>query len=142
MRHASTRSTPAVPLWRTLGKHQIGSVISTAIDFAVMIGCVEIFHAGAVLATAFGATSGGITNFLLGRSWIFRARSGAAVPQATRYAFVSAASAGWNALGEYLLHDLAKAEYVAARCVVAVVVSISWNFPMQRHFVFREPVSG
>lgn len=136
MRQASTQMR-AVPLWRTLGKHQLGSVVSTAVDFATMIGCVELLRLGAVLATAAGATCGGVTNFVLGRRWIFQARSAAALPQAARYAFVSAASAGWNALGEYLLHDLAKAEYVLARCIVATVVSLAWNFPMQRHFVFQ-----
>jgi putative flippase GtrA len=142
MRQASTPPMQAVPLWRVLGKHQIGAVISTAVDFATMICMVELLHLGPVVATAIGATCGGVTNFLFGRRWIFQARSAAALPQAARYAFVSAASAGWNALGEYLLHDLAKAEYVLARCIVAVVVSVAWNFPMQRHFVFQKPVSG
>jgi putative flippase GtrA len=54
-----------------------------------------------------------------------------------RYALVSAASAGWNSFGEHLVHDLAHVRYVLARALVAFAVGLLWNFPMQRHFVFR-----
>jgi len=87
--------------------------------------------------TALGASAGGVTNFLLGRRWIFRAHESAAGPQALRYALVSAASAGWNALGEWLVHDRLGVQYLLARALVAFVVSLAWNFPLQRHFVFR-----
>jgi hypothetical protein len=49
---------------------------------------------------------------------------------------VSAGGAGLNATGEHLLHDLARVDYLLARCFVAAAVSLFWNFPMQRRFVF------
>jgi putative flippase GtrA len=129
---------PAAGLWRTLGRHQLGAIAATAVDFGAMIALVEGATASPVLATAIGATSGGVTNFLLGRAWIFRRHSGHWATQAARYAFVSAASAGLNTLGEHLAHDLARLHYLLARVLVALVVSLLWNFPMQRWFVFRE----
>jgi putative flippase GtrA len=126
-------------LWRTLGRHQLGSIAATIVDFLTMVFVVELAGATPVLGTACGATLGGVTNFLLGRRWIFAAVAGPVLPQALRYAFVSAASAAWNTLGEYLLHNRVGAEYVAARAIVAILVSLLWNFPMQRHFVFRTP---
>ena len=120
-----------------LGKHQIGSLVATAVDFGSMVAWVELAHLPAVPATALGATAGGVTNFLLGRRWIFQAHGDAAGPQAVRYALVSAASAGWNALGEWLAHDRLGVQYLLARAMVAVLVSLLWNYPMQRHFVFR-----
>jgi putative flippase GtrA len=89
-----------------------------------------------VPATAVGAAAGGVTNFLLGRTWIFRAEHTPAGGQAVRYFFVSGASLGWNALGEYVLHDRLGLQYVLARAIVAVAVSLLWNFPMHRSFVF------
>jgi putative flippase GtrA len=59
-----------------------------------------------------------------------------------RYAIVSAASAVWNAAGEWLFHDRLGVEYVVARVIVAVIVSFTWNFPMQRYFVFRAATSS
>ena len=120
-----------------LGKHQIGSLVATVVDFGSMVAWVQLVHVSPVGATALGATAGGVTNFLLGRSWIFRAAAVAALPQALRYAVVSAASAGWNSAGEWLVHDRLGVQYLLARAIVAVVVSLAWNYPMQRHFVFR-----
>ncbi len=128
-------------LWTVLGRHQIASIISTAVDFATMILAVELLGRSAVGATFFGATCGAITNFQLGRHWIFEARHEGAAPQAARYAIVSGASAGLNALGEYGAHDVLGLNYLAARALVAVAVSLLWNFPMQRYFVFRQSQS-
>jgi putative flippase GtrA len=121
-----------------LGRHQIASLISTVVDFGTMVLLVELLHRSAVLGTMAGATFGALTNFELGRHWTFRADKAHVAPQALRYALVSAASAALNALGEYGLHDRLGVQYFAARAVVAVAVSLLWNFPLQRHFVFRK----
>jgi len=124
--------------WSTLLRHQLGALTATAVDFGTMILLVECFGLSPVASTAISASLGGITSFALGRLWIFRRHSGHWAAQATRYAVVSAASAGLNTLGEHLLHDLARLQYVEARLFVSVAVSLLWNFPMQRGFVFRE----
>jgi putative flippase GtrA len=120
-----------------LGRHQVAALVATAVDFATMIALVELAGARAPVATAVGACSGAVTNFALGRTWAFGARDGAIGPQAARYAVVSSASAAWNAFGEWLAHDVANVPYVLARACVALVVSLAWNYPMQRWFVFR-----
>jgi putative flippase GtrA len=127
-------------MWRLLGRHQLGAAMATAVDFGTMILAVERFALAPVLATAMGAVLGAMTNFALGRSWIFRYGSGHWAGQAVRYAVVSGASAGWNTLGEYLMHDAALVPYVSARAIVSVAVSLAWNFPLQRRFVFRDGV--
>jgi putative flippase GtrA len=137
------RATPsadasATATWRTLGRHQLGATAATAADFGGMIACVELLGTSPVTATAIGATLGAVTNFTLGRQWIFRRPSGAFLGQATRYALVSAASAGWNTLGEHALHDRAHIQYVLARALVSIAVSLLWNFPLQRRFVFQD----
>jgi putative flippase GtrA len=140
MRPLATPSTDSrgAGMWRTLGRHQLGAMIAGGADFGAMIVCVEILGRTPVTGTAIGATLGALTNFGLGRAWIFRSVGNPPVAQAARYALVSAASAGWNALGEHVVHDLARVQYVLARALVAVAVSLLWNFPAQRRFVFRE----
>jgi putative flippase GtrA len=120
-----------------IGRHQVGSIVATTVDFTTMILLVELARLSPVLGTALGATAGAVTNFTMGRHWIFAAAGGALAPQAVRYALVSGASAGWNTLGEHVLYDLAGVRYVAARTMVAIVVSLVWNFPLQRWFVFH-----
>ena len=126
-------------LLKLLGRHQLASVFSTLVDFGTMILVVEVLGRSAVVGTLAGALCGAVTNFQLGRRWIFDARHENPGPQALRYALVSAGSAGLNALGEYAAHDRLHIYYLAARALVAVTVSFAWNFPMQRHFVFRRP---
>jgi putative flippase GtrA len=122
---------------RTLLRHQAGAIVSTTVDFATMMAVVELLGVQPVAATIAGACAGAVTNFTLGRHIIFRAQEGRVLPQALRYALVSALSAGWNALGEWVFHDRLGLQYVLARVLVAGVVSVAWNFPMHRHFVFR-----
>ena len=133
-----SKFTSASGPWQTLGRHQLGSIIASFVDFGSMILCVEELGLSPVTGTAIGATLGAVTNFSLGRAWIFRRQTGHPAGQAVRYALVSAASAGWNALGEHVAHDLAHMQYILARALVAFLVSVCWNFPMQRGFVFRE----
>jgi putative flippase GtrA len=129
---------PAVGTWRTLGRHQLGAIAATLVDFATMIALVELTGLSPEAATPVGAVLGAVTNFTLGRAWIFRRHTGHWAAQASRYALVSAASAGWNTVGEQLMHGVGHVQYVAARAIVSFVVSLLWNFPMQRAFVFRE----
>jgi len=118
-----------------LGRHQMASVVATALDFGTMTVLVELGVLSPAFATLAGAMFGAVVNFLLGRR-IFRATSRSATPQAFRYAMVSTASAAFNATGVYVLHQHLGAQYLLARVCVSVVVSILWNFPLQRHFVF------
>jgi putative flippase GtrA len=121
-------------------RHQLGSIVATVVDFSVMIVLRSLFGFWPAVATAFGAGAGGFTNFFLGRFWIFHdggdARASAR-EQGVRYAVVSGGSLVLNALGEHLLATVWGIQYVAARVVVAVLVSVAWNYPMQKSFVFR-----
>ena len=88
-------------------------------------------------ATAIGAATGGVTNFMLGRASNLQAMGSHPASQAARYVAVSLASLGWNTVGEWLLAVHLGVQFQLARAIVAVVVSLAWNFPMQRAFVFR-----
>jgi CDP-diacylglycerol--glycerol-3-phosphate 3-phosphatidyltransferase len=129
---------PKQGLLATFGRHQVGSVVATLVDFGIMSALVSGFELPAALATGIGAAAGGVTNFTLGRHWIFRARDARAATQAWRYALVSLVSLLLNAAGEYVLHDRLGVQYLLARVLVSISVSVCWNFPLQRGFVYRQ----
>jgi putative flippase GtrA len=54
-------------------KAQMASLLSTGVDFLVTISCVEVQHSWYLLATVLGNAAGGITNFYLGRPFVFHA---------------------------------------------------------------------
>jgi putative flippase GtrA len=119
-----------------VARHQLGAAIATAVDFATMTLLVQLAGTPPALAALSGASAGAIVNFHLGRRWIFRATSAPVAAQALRYALVSAGGALLNGAGELALHDGAHLDYLLARVVVSIVVSLGWNLPMQRRFVF------
>jgi len=131
--------TPPVsrpPLGRTLHRHQIGALAATGADFAAMVLAVEWFVVDPVRATVLGASIGAMVNFGLGRQWVFQAHDGRVGPQVLRYALVSGMSLGFNTLGEHVAVGHLGTPYLASRVAIALAVSLLWNFPMQRHFVF------
>jgi putative flippase GtrA len=103
-----------------------------------MVAVVEAFHVSAAIATFIGASLGAITNFTVSRVWAFRTRHLPLMGQAVRYAMVSFGSVMINSLGEWLVNGRMHVEYIVARLLVSVAVSLLWNFPMHRGFVFRD----
>lgn len=125
----------------TLFLHQAAAVITTVVDFGTMILLVSLVGLRPGIATLLSALLGGIVNFTLARRFVFRrAESEVRAPaQGFRYALVSVASALWNAAGESLLTRAFGVPYVLGRVLVAVVVSLAWNYPLHRYFVFAHP---
>ena len=121
-----------------VGQHQFSSLVATALDYAVMIACVSLFGLTPVWGTVLGALCGAVTNFTLGRRWVFAAQGGSVVGQALRYALVSGVSLLGNAGAVWLLGRTGM-HYIVARVLGSIVVGIGWNFPMHKFFVFRAP---
>ena len=137
---ARLSSGPVARMLKRLGRHKLAAMIAAAVDLGLMILLVERFGLSPAPATLCGAISGGAVNFGLGRRWVFGA-SGAVLPQALRYAITSVVGATLNAIGVFVLHERGGVPYVVARFLVAGFVSLFWNYPIQRRFVFRGPRS-
>ena len=124
----------------TLGavvRHQLGALAATILDFGVMIAVRPRRREPPEAGTAVGAACGAGTNFALGRHWIFPSETPERAHwQAARYALVSLGSLGWNTIGELALNGGAHVQYVVARLFVSALVSLGWNYPLQRRWVF------
>lgn len=118
-------------------RHQIGAFLASMLDLGVMTACVEVAGIRPSHATAVGAACGAIANFLFSRHVVFRAREGSRVDQAVRYALVALVSLLLNAGGVWVVAERAGVGYFLARLLVSVAVSVAWNYPMHRYFVFR-----
>ena len=116
-------------------------MVATGVDFAMMIGVVELLRLSPVLGTVVGAAAGGVTNFMLGRHFTYRSQDNHVSGQVGRYVLVSGASLALNALGEHLIISLLAA-YVLGRIVIATAVNNVWNYPMHRGFVFAQRKSA
>jgi membrane protein YqaA with SNARE-associated domain len=118
-------------------KAQAASLAGTAADFIVTIILVEGLRVWPVAATMLGNAAGGLTNFYLGRNHVFKVSHHRAASQGVRYSVVWLGSLLLNAVGMYLLTDLAHANYLLSKTVVSLLVGFGFNYPLHLYFVFR-----
>lgn len=121
-----------------LFRHQIAALLATSVDFVTMVALVELFALTPSHATLVGASAGAGANFVLGRKYTFPDSQGSVLGQLVRYGVVAGMSALLNAFGVWALGRVG-IPYGGARVVTALVVSVAWNFPMHRAFVFAAP---
>ena len=114
------------------------AVISTVVDYSVMISAVELAGIGPVAATPIAAFAGAVTNFTLNRNFTYNAAQNPIRGQLWRFVLVSGCSLGWNTLGEFLLLKIPHLHYILARVIASTIVSNVWNYPLLRFFVFSE----
>jgi putative flippase GtrA len=120
------------------------SILSTAVDFATLVGLVELVHLDYKLATFIGTIVGFLTNFTINRQWAFEATHGHVGWQFARVLPVQGGSTALQTLGVWLFHTLLGMRYWTAKIVVSVLVYLGWNYPMNRFWVFphRRPMAS
>lgn len=116
---------------------QVAAFIGTAVDFGVVIFLTEILGIWYIVSNAIGASCGAITNFFLGRNWVFSSTENKISHQASRYFLVATGSMILNTLGVYLLTEFTSLNYIYSKIIVAVLIAFTFNFLLQKHFVFK-----
>ena len=116
---------------------QVAAFIGTAVDFGVVIFLTEVFGIWYVVSNVIGAMCGAVTNFFLGRHWVFSSTQNKISHQAFRYFLVATGSMILNTLGVYLLTEFTSLNYIFSKIIVAVLIAFTFNFLLQKHFVFK-----
>ena len=116
----------------------IASAIATAVDYGSFTILVEVVGIYTGSSRALGALLGAITNFTLNKIYTFRTRDNSVLVEVPRYAAISLTSLLLNTVGVILLTEGLRWNPLAAAAVVGVGVSLGWNLPLHRIFVFRE----
>ena len=122
---------------RTFLKANAASVLSSVLDYTVTILLKEWMLVHPVISSIGGTVSGGIFNFFLCRHWVFGAMDGQMVLQTRRYLITWAGNLLLNAGGVYLLIEQAGMHYLLAKTAIAVTVAVLYNYPLQKHYVFK-----
>jgi putative flippase GtrA len=137
MSEAAWTSAPAAHRKGTFSRSTITSLFTTGIDFGTLTGLVELGGVDYVLATWIGSVVGALSNFTINRLWAFDARDGSRTGQFARFVVVQVAASLWHTLGVWLLTRFAGLPYQVSKLVIAALVYLGWNYPMNRWFVFR-----
>jgi putative flippase GtrA len=134
---ASPRPSAPSRFWEWV-RHHTTAVLSTIVDYSLMVGTVELAHLSPVAATPIAAFAGAVTNFTLNRSFTYRVSNRPIRGQLLRFVLVSGCSLGLNTLGEFLFLKIPHLHYFLARVITSTIVSNVWNYPLMRFFVFSE----
>lgn len=118
-------------------KAQVSSLIATAVDFTITIVLKELFGLWYVLANVTGVVCGGVTNFLINREWVFGTSERTVRIQVQRYFLVWSGNFLLNAGGVWAITQSTELSYLTAKIIVSFVLAFTYNFFLQKHFVFK-----
>jgi putative flippase GtrA len=120
-------------------RSQATALTATATDFLATVGLKEMAGLWYVAANATGACCGAVVSFLLLRNWAFQQNHAAWHGQAVRYATASGTSLLLNTGGVWALTELLGNQYfIVIKTLVAVLMGLTVNFWLFRHFVFKK----
>jgi putative flippase GtrA len=120
----------------TFIRSQASSVISTFFDFLTTIVCKEFFYFWFVFASLLGTLVGGVTNFALGRIWVFKRREKKMPLQVLKYILIWNGNLALSTLGVFIVTHYIGVNYIVAKIMIAVVMGVSYNYLLQKKFVF------
>ncbi len=123
-------------------KAQVASFLSTIVDFGITIFLTEACGIWYLLSTSTGSVAGGITNFLIGRKWVFKVAQLPPGSQVIRYMLVWGVSILLNISGVYLLTHIGRLNYLLSKTLTAVIIGIFFNYLLQKQFVFNVRYEG
>src|SRR5205085_1623157 len=116
----------------------VASAVATAVDYGTFTILVEVVGIYTGTSRALGALLGAITNFTLNKVYTFKSRKNSVMVEVPRYAAISLTSLLLNTVGVILLTEGLRWNPLIAAALVGVLVSLCWNLPLHRIFVFRE----
>lgn len=133
----------------TFIRSSMSSQVASWIDMGSSIGLVALGISEWV-ATPVGAVLGGIVNCCINYKFTFHAGDCPVKAVAVKYVLIWLGSVLFNTVGTKLLANVLDSwhileaigftnvgSFAAARLIVSLVVSLAWNFLMQKSFVYR-----
>lgn len=129
----------------------VSSQASSWTDMIISFALFAWVHLTPFLSTAIGAFVGGVVNCIINYRFTFHATSIPWKAVVVKFALVWVGSLLLNSYGTHALYYLftrwdwlidmgfrPDGFFAAARLLTSLVVSLAWNFLLQRYFVFRK----
>jgi phosphatidylglycerophosphate synthase/putative flippase GtrA len=116
----------------------VASAAATVVDYGLFTVLVEVVGVYTGTSRALGALLGAITNFTLNKIYTFKTRQNSVLVEVPRYAAISLTSLLLNTGGVILLTEGMRWNPLVAAALVGIAVSLCWNLPLHKFFVFRE----
>ncbi len=115
----------------------VTSLFTTALDFLALVGLTELAGVSYVAATWAGTVVGSLSNFTINKHWAFDAKHSPMGAQFGRFLLVQLGSSALHTGGVWGFTRFGGLPYVASKTIVAALVYLAWNYPLNRAYVFR-----
>ena len=119
-------------------KAQLSAFIGGMTDYAIMIFCVEILDFFVSTSIMISGAIGAVVNFTINRYWTFRSDSTPVGEQLWKFIIVVLGSIFLKSQGTPLLTELTGIDYRITRLMVELIVSLGFNFTLQKFWVFKK----
>lgn len=118
-------------------KAQAVAILASIIDFSITYGITSFGNQWYVLSSSIGIITGGWVAFYFGRNWVFDVSHEKKRKQILRYILIWLSSLVLNIGGTYILTEHIGLYYMASKISVAICIGISFNYFLQKKFVFK-----
>lgn len=126
-------------------KAQLSAFVGGMTDYLFMILFTEVFHLHYTISIAIGGIIGAVVNFSLNKTWTFRSNNNAyknSMPQQVlKFILVVLNSIFLKSSGTYLITTFFRLDYKISRIIVDLIVSIVFNYTLQKFWVFKKNAS-
>jgi putative flippase GtrA len=124
------------------GKAQLSAFIGGLVDYLIMIFITEVFGIHYTISIGISGIIGAIVNFSLNRRWSFQAKNiryrHSHTIQISRFILVVINSIVLKSAGTFLFTTWLNIDYKISRIMTEIIVSLLFNYTLQRHWVFRK----
>ncbi|MCO5247859.1 MAG: GtrA family protein [Chitinophagales bacterium] len=124
---------------KVFGKSQVSAFLGGIFDWSVMVACVEWFGIFYVFAIWISGFLGALVNFSLNKYWAFEPTSENIYQQLLKFfSVVVLGSVLLKSGGTYLMTETLHLDYRISRILVDLVVSLGYNYTIQRLWIFKK----
>ncbi|GGH23416.1 GtrA family protein [Sphingobacterium alkalisoli] len=119
-------------------KAQVSAFVGGLVDYGIMLFCKEILDFTISTSIVISGGIGAIVNFTINRFWTFKKEEVPVVNQLWKFILVVVGSIMLKSQGTPLLSSLTGIDYRITRLIVEVIVSLGFNFTLQKYWVFKK----
>jgi putative flippase GtrA len=107
-------------------------------DFAIYSFSYKVLLISAPFSNAISGSLGAVVNFTVNRYWAFNNTRDSVGSPLWKFILVVLGSITLKSLGIYFLVDVWQFHFLVSKMVVELIVSLGFNFILQKYWVFRK----
>ncbi|MBV2226095.1 MULTISPECIES: GtrA family protein [Sphingobacterium] len=123
---------------RVFLRAQLSAFIGGLSDFGIYTFCYTVLKFTAPFSNVISGSLGAIVNFTINRYWSFGNTQKSIGSQLWKFIIVVVGSITLKSLGIHLLVDIWHLHFLLSKLIVEIIVSLGFNYTLQRFWVFKQ----